>query len=82
MTEGTRLQAIRDYVNDVLLSGQAVDDEENLLLGGLVDSIGVMSLVTFLEQGFGFAVAPDEVTVENFLSIAAIDAFAGGKMAG
>lgn len=81
MTDISRRARIRDYVIGVLLGGHRVDDEENLLLSGLVDSIGVMSLVSHLETAHGVTVPMDEVTVENFVSIAAIDAYLGGKVA-
>ncbi len=43
--------------------------DENLLLSGKVDSFGMMRLVAFIDEQFGFAVPPEDVTIENFMSI-------------
>ncbi|MBJ6982868.1 hypothetical protein JGR64_04895 [Luteimonas sp. MC1572] len=42
--------------------------------------MGVLLLVTWLEQEFGFIVDDDEVLPENLDSIAAIDAFVARKL--
>lgn len=73
---------VRDYVNRVLLSGKAVEDDENLLLSGLIDSLGVMSLISHLEKTCGVVIPLDDVTVENFVSIDAISAYVSQKRAG
>lgn len=63
---------IRSFVVDQLLSGKAVEDQEDLLVSGLVDSIGVMRLVAYLEQQNDMQIPPQDVTIENFTSIDAI----------
>ncbi|MGB5833943.1 MAG: acyl carrier protein [Thiohalocapsa sp.] len=64
--------AIRDYIVNELLSGREVGDQEDLLLSGLVESIGVMRLVVFMEQKFGVQIAPQDITIENFANVNAI----------
>jgi acyl carrier protein len=54
--------------------------ELSLLESGVIDSMGVLLLVTWLEQEFGFLVDDDEVLPENLDSIAAIDAFVARKL--
>jgi acyl carrier protein len=60
------------FVSDELLGGEgpeiSVDDE--IVLDGTVDSLGVTRLVDFLETEFGIAVPPEDVTIDNFRSIA------------
>ncbi len=51
-----------------------------LLETGIVDSIGVLEIVTFIEQSFAVAVSDDDLTPENFGSIASITAFVDGKI--
>ncbi len=63
---------IREYVVSELLSGRAVEDNEDLLLSGLVDSIGVMRLVAFIEQHCNISVPPQDVTIDNFANLAVI----------
>ena len=54
--------------------GQLADDA-HLFTSGLVDSLAVVDLVTFIEARIGRAVPAEAVTIENFDSIAAIAAF-------
>ena len=49
--------------------------DEDLLGGGLLDSIGVMSLVFFIEREFGVQVPPEDVTIENFQTLERIAAY-------
>jgi acyl carrier protein len=55
----------------------AVDDD--LLAGGIIDSLGVTQLVAFLEDRFGIRVADEELMPANFRTLAAIEAFVGCK---
>lgn len=48
--------------------GLTADDD--LLLTGLVDSLGVMRLVAYIEDTFAVSVHPGDVTIENFRTIA------------
>ena len=58
---------------------QSVGRDEDLLAAGIVDSLGVTQLVTYLEERFGIRVTDEELTPANFRSIAAIEAFIGCK---
>ena len=63
------------FISDDLLSGTAVGDQDELLISGLVDSLAVMRLVSFIEQQSGLRVPPEDVVIENFASIDAIDRY-------
>jgi acyl carrier protein len=54
----------------------SLDDDTKLFSGGLIDSLGVMDLVSFVERKLGERVPPSAITLENFDSIAQIVAFA------
>jgi acyl carrier protein len=58
---------------------ESVRDEESLLEAGIVDSLGVLALVSFIERQYGIRVTEDEMMPENFDSIAAIAAFVGSR---
>ena len=75
------MESIRQFVIDELLGGRTVGDDDNLLLNGMVDSMGVMRLVRFLEDQFGFEVPPQDVTIENFMSIQVVHAYATTRTA-
>lgn len=72
---------IRAFVLNDLLSGKPVADDEDLLLGGLVDSLGVMRLVAYLEQRHQVTIPPEDVVIEHFESIDAIAAYMSRRAA-
>ena len=45
---------------------KAVTGETPLLQSGLIDSVGFLQLVSFLEEEFDFTFDPDDLTPENF----------------
>jgi acyl carrier protein len=54
----------------------ALDDETALFSSGMIDSLSVIDLVSFVEGQIGQPVPPEQITLENFDSIAKIVAFA------
>ena len=67
---------LKRYVSEQLLSdrGLAILDDDDLLDSG-IDSVGMMSLVLFIEEEWQVAVPPEDVVLENFQSIAAIESY-------
>jgi acyl carrier protein len=73
---------IERFILDELTQGRgitAIDPSENLLSKGIVDSHGVMELVGFLQERYGVSVGDDDLTPENFQSVASIDEFVTRK---
>jgi acyl carrier protein len=69
---------VEQFVLQELLTGStidAIDHDEDLLGSGVIDSHGLMQLVTFLSERYGVAIPDEALTPENFQTIAAIDAF-------
>lgn len=71
-------QTVQDQITTFVRT-ELVDDPEvelgpdvELLLEGIVDSVGAVRLVTFIEQQWGVAVPAQDVTIENFGTIADI----------
>ena len=54
---------------------RGVSREDHLLDTGILDSLGILDLVSFVEQEFGVTISDDELLPENFRSVAAIPAF-------
>lgn len=57
------------FIRDRLLDGGrdvGVDDE--VVLDGTIDSLGVTRLIDYLEKEFGVTIPPHDVTIENFRS--------------
>jgi acyl carrier protein len=64
-------EKIIEYIRDEI-SNQPIDDidiDEDLLGSGIVDSLGMMKLVIFLENEFDIKIGPEDMTVENFMTI-------------
>jgi acyl carrier protein len=76
-------ESIVRYIGDQLLSGRVagvVAADDDLLAGGLVDSLGIIQLVTFLEEEFALEIPPEDVTIEHFQTVAKIDAYLRGRL--
>lgn len=75
---------IREYLVESkgLTPAEAPDLQLSLLQAGLVDSLGMMDLVAFLEETFGIAVEDDDLVPENFETIAAMAGFVRRKRDG
>ena len=50
-------------------NGELVDEETDLLLTGIVDSLGVVQIVAWLEERLTIAVDPVDVTLEHFQTV-------------
>lgn len=75
-------QEIRNYIVNTFLFGRGGDDvgdAESLLDKGIIDSTGVLELVSFLEEKYGVQVTDDELTANNFDSIDRLTAFVNSK---
>lgn len=66
---------LRRFIVDEILNrpGFALSDSDDLLSSGLIDSLGIISLVNFIEEETGLDVPAEDVTLEHFVSIAAIE---------
>ena len=60
---------IHAYIINELNDGEEFEMEANLIQQGLIDSMGVMKLLTFLEKRFDIAIDLEDVTAENFETI-------------
>jgi acyl carrier protein len=58
----------------------AIGDEDPLIRGGVVDSIGIHELIVFLERNFQISVSPEEMTPAIFDSIRSVDEFVTRKL--
>ena len=76
-------QSVRDFLkNDLGKAESDVGRDESLLESGIIDSMGVLQLVAFLESTYGIKVEDDDLMPENFDTIAAITSFIERRQAG
>jgi acyl carrier protein len=59
-----------------------LEHDEDLLASDIVDSLGIMEMVAFLERQYGIAVSDSELTPENFQTVDSIVAFIESKRVG
>jgi acyl carrier protein len=70
--------SIKDYIAKNLLfsdNGFPYSDDASFLEEGIVDSVGIMELVSFVEGNFAVAVADADVTPDNFDSVNLLAAY-------
>lgn len=68
-------ETIVNYIKEELLGGSFEDDilaDDDLLNSGLIDSLGIMRLISFVEEKYGIKVPPQDMVIENFVSAEAI----------
>ncbi len=57
----------------------ALGDDDHLLANGILDSLGVLDLVGYLEREFGIAVSDDDLLPENFETLRRLTVFVEDK---
>lgn len=65
-------KTIRKYILEHLLFTEdesTLQDDESFLNNGIVDSTGVMEIILFIEENFGFRVNDDEIMPANLDSV-------------
>ena len=83
MNEGEVIGRTRAYVKENFLYMRPdfeFADDDSLLSKGIVDSMGVVELIQYLQEEFGITVADDEITEANLDSLAAIARYVMGKL--
>ncbi len=62
---------LTDYIQRELLHGRVADlkEDQDLLSAGIIDSLGILQLVAFMEKQLGIQVPDEDVIFENFQSI-------------
>lgn len=66
-----------ELANEDIEDGLEASDD--LLGSGIIDSLGMMKLVTFVEEQFNIEVAPEEMIIENFMTVKNICEYINSK---
>lgn len=72
--------SVRQFIKDSFLVDEFADDD-SFMATGIIDSLGVMQLVTFLESEFKISVSDRDLVPENFDSVARVVGFVERKRA-
>lgn len=76
---------IKSYIaKNLLFSGDEFkySNDVSFLEEGIVDSLGVMELVSFVEDQFGVTVDDQEITPDNFDSVSKLAVYVRSKLNG
>jgi acyl carrier protein len=60
------------YISEVLANEtleDALEVDDDLLGSGILDSLGVIRLISFIETEFNFDIKPEEMVIENFMTV-------------
>lgn len=81
MSANTVNQQIRDFVHGrfPLASSSNLDDQTSLLEGGIIDSLGILDLVSYLETEFSIQIDDEDFDPNNFQNVDQIAKFVAGK---
>lgn len=79
MEESVVAGRIRSFLTRQFPLIKNIGDEQPLLEGGLIDSLGILEVVSFIETEFNIAVADEELLPENFGSVRSLSIFVKHK---
>ncbi len=71
-----------NFIRENFIAGRSdaeIGFEDSLIEGGIIDSTGVLELVTFIEERFGISVEDEELVPENLDSVKNLVTFLGRK---
>lgn len=77
-------ELIKQYiVSEILSEGDqdnALKDSDSLIESGIIDSMGIISILSFIEERFSIEISSEELLPENFDSINAITTLVSNKV--
>lgn len=73
-------EQLKNFISEATFTDKEKINEDTLIFKeGIFDSLGFLSLITFIDEDLGVEVADSELLEENFESINAIVAFISKK---
>lgn len=84
MTSEEIARTVKEYILEEFLPGEnpdALTPSTPLITGGILDSIGTVELVAFLEEQYGIEFEAHEMGPDHLNTIEAIAALVGDKVA-
>ncbi len=74
---------IKQFVLDTFVFDGTLDDinqDVSFMASGMIDSLGVLELISFVEETYGIEVLDDEVVPENFDSVRNLATYIHSKL--
>ena len=82
MEETAVSDRIKSFLGQQFPATKKIGNEDPLLKNGLIDSLGILEVVTFLEKEFGIVISDEELLPENFGSVRSLSSFVRQKTNG
>ncbi len=76
---------IRDFILENFMAGEseeALDNDSSFLEKGIIDSMGVLELVAFVEDTYDIEIEDEELVPSNFDSVSKLVEYVRRKLAG
>lgn len=71
---------LKQFISHELLNDrQQIEADDDLLGEEIIDSMGIMQLVAFVEEKFQCRVPESDITITNFRTVKAIDAYLANR---
>ena len=80
-SEMGHIDTVRNFIveNFLFNDGDVLNEDTSFMEQGIIDSTGIMELIFFIEETFGFGVEDDELIPENMDSLQNIARFIDRK---
>jgi acyl carrier protein len=81
------MASVKDQIREFVLESarskgiNELTDDQSLMASGIIDSLGIFRMVSFLEDSFRVRISDDDIVPENFQSVNDIESFVSGKLA-
>ena len=72
----TNLELVKKFIcEEIVQDNIDLDENDSLIETGIIDSLGIIRLISLLEKQFHLEIAPNDITPENFDKIESISEF-------
>jgi acyl carrier protein len=74
---------LRKYITKSFIKNKSISftDDTSLFEEGIIDSLGVLQLINYIEEKYGFTALDEELIPQNLDSINRLDIYISSKLA-
>ena len=73
------VEQIKEFISKELANDENIQlkDNEHLIESGMIDSLGIMKLILYLEETYKLSIGANDILPENFETVEAISTMVG-----
>lgn len=78
-------EIVKSFIVSTMIMGEKganLDDTFSLIENGVLDSLGIMKLIQFIEEKFSLSIDDEDILPENFENIESISRFINRSISG